>query len=66
MNSRLAAMGIRTVSNFRVPPIQAPDSSYDALILADVLEHLTHAEPAQELAKKAHRVLPTEWHTGNH
>lgn len=57
MNSQLSSIGIRTISNFIVPPIQAPDRSYDALILADVLEHLTDAEPAQEFAKEAVRVL---------
>lgn len=57
MNSQLADMGIRAVSNYTVPPIQAPDCSYDALILADVLEHLTDAASAQEFAKEAVRVL---------
>ncbi len=60
MNSRLLDMGVRTVSNFTVPPIQAPDCSYDALIVADVLEHLTDVESAQEFAKEAHRVLRPE------
>jgi SAM-dependent methyltransferase len=57
MNSLLTGIGIRRTSNFIVPPIQATDRSYDALIIADVLEHLTDAESAQEFAKEAARVL---------
>lgn len=57
MNSLLTGIGIRTISNFIVPPIQAPDCSYDALIVADVLEHLPDAESAQDFVKEAGRVL---------
>ncbi len=57
MNSLLTGLGIRTISNFMVPPIQAPDRSYDALIIADVLEHLADAEYAQQFVKEARRVL---------
>jgi SAM-dependent methyltransferase len=57
MNSQLSSIGVRAVSNYVVPPIQAPGCSYDALILTDVLEHLTDAESAQGVAKEAARVL---------
>jgi SAM-dependent methyltransferase len=57
MNSRLADIGVRTTSNLMVPPIQAPDDSYDLMIMTDVLEHLADVRLAQELVREARRVL---------
>src|ERR1044071_7036432 len=56
MREHLTAMGFVT-SDYRVPIIREADQSYDAILLADVFEHLGGMAEAEAFVGEAFRVL---------
>ena len=56
MREHIARKGINT-KDYMIPPLAEKDSSYDAIILIDVFEHLNDAREAQSFIAEAWRVL---------
>jgi SAM-dependent methyltransferase len=56
MREHLARQSLRT-KNYMIPALQEEDSSYDAIILSDVFEHLNDTTEAKLFIAEARRVL---------
>jgi SAM-dependent methyltransferase len=56
MREHLTGKGFVT-KNYLIPNIAEPDLSYDAIVLADVFEHLSSMDEAQRFIAEAYRVL---------
>jgi len=57
LRAKIASLGLRLTKSYRIPDIDEPDESYDAIIACDVFEHLNDSREAQRFIAEAKRVL---------
>ncbi len=57
MNKLMKNIGVRKVSNYKIPTLNEIDESYDIILCFDVYEHLNNSNEAETFISESERVL---------